>query len=487
MEEKHVAYSNNEVQIKTKDMAPEYQDSVNTSNTPPMSKLRVIKNGLIVSFGFLFLFTSFQALMNLQSTLNKEENVGLISTSVLYAALILSCLFLPPPIIGFLGCKWTIAASMVTYTIYVAGNFYPKIWMMVLVSIIVGLGAAPLWSAKCAYLTEIGIWYARWKNINTDSSINHFFGVFFMIFQSSQIWGNLISSLVLGQNTPLNNSITELMNVSCGVDFDLNTKMDSPISTVNPDQVNIMKGIYLLCCILAIAIICLFLDNIRLEKEAKQRSFSIGLVKETARHCWVSTEQKLLIPLTIYSGIEQAFILITYTSAYITCSLGVWNIGYIMISFGVVDAICSFAFGRLVQYIGHIPFFILATIVHGGIQISLLLWTPSADMKVLFYIISGLWGMGDAVIQTQINALYGFLFSNNTEAAFANYRLWESVGFVMTFAYSTTAAVATRLYICLGFLFVGMLGYVVVEVRLRSVKASVDLSCDSASKKYNLE
>ncbi|XP_029657148.1 UNC93-like protein, partial [Octopus sinensis] len=231
--------------------------------------------------------------------------------------------------------------------------------------------------------------------------------------------------------------------------------------------VNIMRGIYLACCILAILIICIFLDNIRLEKETGRRSFSISLVAETLRHCWLSTEQKLLIPLTIYSGIEQAFILSSYTSAYITCSLGVWNIGYIMISFGVVDAICSFSFGRMVQWVGHIPFFVLATIVHGGLQIFLLVWTPDPNKVVIFYVISGLWGMGDAVIQTQINALYGFLFSDNTEAAFANYRLWESVGFVMTFLYSTHVNIAIRLYICLGFLFFGMTGYAVVEVIIR--------------------
>lgn len=75
-----------------------------------------------------------------------------------------------------------------------------------------------------------------------------------------------------------------------------------------------MRGIYLACCILAILIICFLLDNIRLEKETGRRSFSIILVRETLRHCWLSKEQKLLIPLTIYSGIEQAFILSSYTS-----------------------------------------------------------------------------------------------------------------------------------------------------------------------------
>lgn len=33
-----------------------------------------------------------------------------------------------------------------------------------------------------------------------------------------------------------------------------------------------------------------------------------------------------------------------------------------MICYGVVDAICSFAFGRLVQFVGHAPFFLLGKI-----------------------------------------------------------------------------------------------------------------------------
>ena len=33
------------------------------------------------------------------------------------------------------------------------------------------------------------------------------------------------------------------------------------------------------------------------------------------------------------------------------------------------------------------------------------------------------------------SALYGVLFPNKAEAAFSNYRLWESVGFVVAFSY----------------------------------------------------
>ncbi|XP_070201105.1 UNC93-like protein [Littorina saxatilis] len=75
--------------------------------------------------------------------------------------------------------------------------------------------------------------------------------------------------------------------------------------------------------------------------------------------------------------------------------------------------------------------------------------------------------MGDAVIQTQINALYGAIFAENTEAAFANYRLWESLGFAMSFWYHAMLTIRSKLYICIAFLLTGMVGYAVVEVTER--------------------
>ena len=49
------------------------------------------------------------------------------------------------------------------------------------------------------------------------------------------------------------------------------------------------------------------------------------------------------------------------------------------------------------------------------------------------FVLAALWGVGDAIWQTQINALYGVLFASQEEAAFSNYRLWESIGFLIAF------------------------------------------------------
>lgn len=135
----------------------------------------------------------------------------------------------------------------------------------------------------------------------------------------------------------------------------------------------------------------------------------------------------------------------------------------------------------------------IGTIVHGSIVIVMLFWRPHPESPLVFFAIAGLWGVGDAVWQTQINGmfipifknllgtklrekkliktlfpgLYGLLFRRNKEAAFSNYRLWESAGFVIAYAYSTTLCARMKLYVLFGNLVLGVIGYIIVEIRHR--------------------
>lgn len=61
--------------------------------------------------------------------------------------------------------------------------------------------------------------------------------------------------------------------------------------------------------------------------------------------------------------------------------------------------------------------------------------------------------------------LYGTLFRRNKEAAFSNYRLWESLGFVVAYAYSTTLCAEMKCYVLMAVLILGVIGYIIVEVR----------------------
>ena len=62
---------------------------------------------------------------------------------------------------------------------------------------LVGTCAAPLWSSKCACVTTMGVRLGKSSGESADVIITKLFGFFFLLFQTAQIWGNLISSQVL--------------------------------------------------------------------------------------------------------------------------------------------------------------------------------------------------------------------------------------------------------------------------------------------------
>ena len=113
--------------------------------------------------------------------------------------------------------------------------------------------------------------------------------------------------------------------------------------------------------------------------------------------------QQLLIPITIWIGMEQAFIGADFTQAFVSCALGIPSVGYVMICFGVVNAICCLLFGSVMKYIGRAPIMALGCLVHTGLQVWLLLWRPHPSNPIIFFVAAGMWGVGDAVWQTQVN------------------------------------------------------------------------------------
>jgi len=140
----------------------------------------------------------------------------------------------------------------------------------------------------------------------------------------------------------------------------------------------------------------------------------------------------------------------------------------VLIAFGVCDSIASFVFGLLVKLVGRWPCFATATIINYALIIFMLVWHPSQDQIVVLFIVAGLWGVADAVWQTQINALYGILFPDTSEAAFSNYRLWEATGFSLFYLITPHIRVRLSLIILLVFLSAGIVGYALAEYRRRA-------------------
>ena len=118
-------------------------------------KRQIYKNLLLISFAFLLLFTAFGTTGSLQSSINEVDGLGTSSLAVIYAALVLSCMFVPSIMIEKMTVKWAMVVSVFCYSTYIGSQFYPEFYTLLPTAVVLGLGAAPMWSAKCTYLTQV--------------------------------------------------------------------------------------------------------------------------------------------------------------------------------------------------------------------------------------------------------------------------------------------------------------------------------------------
>jgi len=450
-----------------------------TDEEKSSAKRGIMKNVVVISFSFMLLFTAFQSMANLQSSINKVDGLGTYSLSVIYASLVVSCMFVPSFMIKKLTVKWTMVVSIFCYSTYIAAQFYPEFYTLIPGAIILGLGAAPMWSAKCTYLSQVGNIYGELTDSPVEPIIVRFFGIFFLFFQSSSIWGNLISSAVLSLDESSNENVTQPDLSTCGINYcpaapsNESEESESEESgddnfSATPIQLYILAGVYLACSLAAALTVALFVTPLteygELEREdEKEKRSGMQLLGATFSHM-KKPYQLLIIPLTFWSGVEQGFFGADFTAGYITCAWGVQNVGYVLITYGVVDAICSASFGGFIKYVGRVPIFLGGAVLNLICVIVLFEWAPHPDQSYVFFFIAGLWGAADAVWQTQINALYGVLFESDEEAAFSNYRLWESLGFIFAYILQTQVCIYSKLWVIIAVLGAGIGGYLIIEI-----------------------
>jgi len=478
-----------ELEATTADISPE---------DARIEKRRIYRNVLIISFSFLLLFVAFESMSKLQSSINVVGGLGVWSNAMVYASLILSCMFLPSIMIDKLTVKWALVVSVFCYSSYIAAQFYPEFYTLLPTAFVLGLGAAPMWSAKCTYLTQVAHRFAKLDGSDPEAIVVKFFGIFFFFFQCNAILGNIISTAVLSSGTSTYVELTDEQMGRCGSSFCsqapvpdtvtdesliaptlgglLNATTEGEVEDVpngnfatDISKIYIMAGIYLACSITAAILIALFVDplhkfGITDEKKDKEKLTGLQLLVATFRHM-VRKEQLLIIPLTFWSGIEQGFFGADFTAGFVTCAYGVHTVGRVLILFGVCDALASIGFGFIIKKVGRLPIFVLGACINALVIIVMLAWTPTQSTLGVVYFLAALWGIGDAIWQTQINALYGCLFANDEEAAFSNYRLWESMGFIFAFATNSAGmCVFPKIITTIVFLGLGMLGYLILEL-----------------------
>ena len=144
-------------------------------------------------------------------------------------------------------------------------------------------------------------------------------------------------------------------------------------------------------------------DSSGMNKDDKS---NLTLLMATFKHM-AKPYQLLIIPLTIWSGLEQGFFLSDFTAGFISCLFGVDQIGWTLITYGVCDALFSLGFGVIMKYTGRPLIYVLGASINLSVIFTLMFWNLEEekiqDQQYVLFIVAGLWGIADAVWQTQIN------------------------------------------------------------------------------------
>jgi hypothetical protein len=310
-----------------------------------MTERKALKNVIVLGLSFMFVHTAFVSLLSLQSVMNPEGGIGVVSISCIYATTVISCL-LAPLLINTISSKWTMIAAFILFTGYFAGNFYPKQFMLIPLGLILGMLGGPLMAAQMTYVTTVALTYAHHALIiDQETVVNKYMGIFCAFYRSSYIWGNLITTLVLSNNQtlrfddhdtfdPSGNltvSFPEQENVTiyrtCGASSCQVNSMTWPVENYDisnnpyryeteiPDSTKYMLlSIYLGCGVMAAVILMALLDrNVGSKKINADLKITTKELFFSTIHMLKDSRCQLLVPLVLFVGLEQGFIFGDFT------------------------------------------------------------------------------------------------------------------------------------------------------------------------------
>jgi len=440
------------------------------------------KNLIIVTTVFFLIFTSFNSIQNLQTSINKDPDLGFLSLTVLYLSFTIPCFFLPNLLIQKMGCKNTMLMATVGYLIYDVANMYPNWWTLITASIFAGVSACLFWSTQASYISAIAVRYSKCLEVTVKGGvITRFFCIFYFIFQLNQVVGNLISSLVLKQKGGISNT-TNSSTLTCGAAFCPSTALPSTSNDVERATVNILLGILIAITCVAIFILYFFLDPLQEKAEVGNH--------QSTRAVFLSTMKLLgdrrvlmLIPITVISGLEEGFMFGDFTQAYVTCSVGIEMVGFVMICFGATCCATSMVLVTVAKQVSTLVVMVTGLLLHLLLMFSFLFWDIGPTDYIGLFASAGVWGICDAIWQTQIVAFYGTIFHDKRDEAMSLSKLWLSLGFIIAFAYGNLLCQKVKIYIFITLLVLGMSLYGCLEYEVRRLKRVDKRSMESDLKK----
>ncbi|KAL3875933.1 hypothetical protein ACJMK2_033837 [Sinanodonta woodiana] len=392
---------------------------------------RNLYNIIVLGFAFMLIFTAFQTgSMAEKSVLDSAQHDsngtfkgdGYISLSIIYIVFSVSN-FGAPSCVALIGPKFSMLVGSVMYFLFILSFLKPMTWALYLASVLVGLGAAILWTGQGNFLTI---------NSSTETLTRNS-GIFWAMLQCSLLFGNMYSYFVLKGTTDITS--------------DDRTKLYAGLSGAA------LLGVLSL----------LFLrpqrpvDSVNLNSSGSQQ-VDTPLTALKRSFYLLKTREMLMLSVAIaYTGLELTF----FSGVYGTClsntkqfgsdAKGLIGISGMFIGVGEILGGAVFGlFGKRTNKYGRDPIVVFGYLVHMIAFFLIFINLPEespinstgsdtymTSSTYVAILCSFLLGLGDSSFNTQLYSLVGFMYPEDSPAAFALFKFAQSISAAVAFYYST--------------------------------------------------
>ncbi|KAK9534506.1 hypothetical protein VZT92_006947 [Zoarces viviparus] len=441
-------------------------------------------NIVILGFGFMFMFTAFQTCGNIEQTVLKSFNStefhgsGYTSMAIIYGVFSASNM-IAPSVVTVIGPQLSMFFSGLLYSGYIAMFIYPYTWSFYTASVLVGIGAAVLWTAQGNVLT-----------INsTDNTIGRNSGIFWALLQFSLFFGNLYIYCAWHGHVHITDkdrqtvfiSLTVISLVGCFLFFLIRKPDPEPAPSGTAESPPHAEST----------------ESCSAASSARPGLWSQALDAFVRACKMFATKEMLLLSVSIgYTGLELTF----YSGVYGTC-IGAMTrfgqdakslIGISGICIGIGEILGGSVFGMLnkCSRFGRNPVVLLGLITHyvaffliflniasdapiapeEGTDLQAYI-TPSVGVAMFS---SFLLGLGDSCFNTQLLSIIGFMFRDNSAPAFAVFKFIQSIMAALAFFYSNFLLLHWQLLILVLTGFMGSVTFFMAEWTAESSRRESD-------------
>ncbi|ESN94579.1 hypothetical protein HELRODRAFT_189442 [Helobdella robusta] len=183
-----VVHNNNTVQETEADRQSVGSSDSEASLGVQLSSRWKFYNVILMGITFMFLFTAFNTCSMIQTLVLEGANIetnntsgnGYTSLALLYGAFAASN-WVAPSFVAVFNSKWSMIIGSSLYCVFIGFFLRPNQISLYITSVLIGFGAAILWTAQGKFLIS---------NSTLDTMTRNT-GIFWVLFQSSLIWGNI--------------------------------------------------------------------------------------------------------------------------------------------------------------------------------------------------------------------------------------------------------------------------------------------------------